>query len=74
MMFVAPTQKNSAMAATTTIHTQLSNAVYNPTLQNISKMLRICTPIRTLSGSECTSSQKLMPQISTRPHRNGRYS
>ena len=32
------------------------------------------SPRRTLSGSECTSSQKLMPQMSTRPIINGIYS
>ena len=52
---------------------QQSYAAYSPTDQNNSNVATICTPILTLFGNDCTSSQKLTVQIINNPHRNGRY-
>ena len=72
MKLVAPTQKNNATTTITAVQSQLSAAVYNPILQNIRRMAIIWTAIRRLSGNDFTSSQKLIPHISTRPTTNGK--
>jgi len=49
-----------------------SPPVASTMLQNISPVATNCTTNRTLSGSDRTSSQKLIPAIRIRPTRNGR--